>query len=310
LERIVLVIVGPTCSGKTHLSLKLAQSIPGEIISADSRQIYKYLDIGTAKPSSQELEKVKHHLINILDPSDIYDASLFEKDAEKIIDRLFKENKIPIVVGGSGLYIQALIDGIFNTADKDEEYRKELHRKRKEFGNEFLYEELIKVDFESAAKMLPQNWKRVLRALEVYHLTGETIWKHHQKQSAEDGKEKKYIFKQFGLNWERKTLYENIDNRVNDMIEKRFVDEVKNILNKGYDKNLNSLNTVGYKEIIEYLDGIISLDRAIELIKRNTRHYAKRQLTWFRKDDRIKWFDIKDGNELDQIAEKIIKTLN
>ncbi len=155
--------------------------------------------------------------------------------------------------------------------------------------------------------MLPQNWKRVMRALEVLRATGEPIWKHHQIQS--DQKEKKYNFKQFGLNWDRKILYENIDDRVDEMVENGFVEEVKNNLEKGYDKNLNSLNTVGYKEIIQYLEGEISLERAIELIKRNTRHYAKRQMTWFRKDERINWFAINDISELDQIAKKIIQTL-
>ena len=198
----VIVIVGATCSGKTNLSLKLSQLIPAEIISADSRQIYKFLDIGTAKPTKQLLEKVPHHLIDILDPTENYDVSMFEKDAERVIEEIFKKDKIPIVVGGSGLYIKALIDGIFDTADRDAGYRNELHQKRKEFGNEFLYGELKKVDPDSAAKMLPQNWKRVMRALEVFHTTGEPIWKHHQKQSRE--KEKKYIFKQFGLNWGRK----------------------------------------------------------------------------------------------------------
>ena len=232
----VIVIVGPTCSGKTNLSLKIAQLIPAEIISADSRQIYKLLNIGTAKPFKDELEKVPHHLFDFLDPSENYDASIFEKDAERIIDQIQEKNKTPIIVGGSGLYVKALIDGIFDTADKDEDYRKDLLQKRKDFGNEFLYEELKKVDPISAEKMLPQNWKRVMRALEVFHTTGEPIWKHHQKQSIQ--KEKKYDFKQFGLNWERKILYENIDNRVDEMIENGFVEEVKNILNKGYDKNL------------------------------------------------------------------------
>jgi tRNA dimethylallyltransferase len=304
----VIVIIGPTCSGKTYLSLQLSQLIPSEIISADSRQIYKFLEIGTAKLSKDELEKVPHHLIDILDPSENYNASMFEKDVEEKIEKIFSKNIMPIVVGGSGLYIKALIDGIFDTSDKDEAYRKELLQKRKELGNESLYNELKKVDPESAAKMLPQNWKRVMRALEVYHTTGEPIWKHHQKQSIE--KVKKYQFKQYGLNWERETLYENINHRVDEMIEKGFVEEVKNILEIGYDRNLNSLNTVGYKEIIQYLEGEITLDRAIELIKRNTRHYAKRQLTWFRKDNRIQWFDINDVSELDQIAKKIIDSLN
>lgn len=307
-EKKVIVIVGPTCSGKTSLSLKLAGLIPSEIISADSRQIYKNLDIGTAKPSKEQLQKVPHHLIDFLNPSENYDVSKFENDAKGIIEQIHKKIKTPIVVGGSGLYIKALIDGIFDTAEKDEDYRKELLQKRKEHGNEFLYEELKKVDPVSAVKMLPQNWKRVMRALEVFHTTGEPIWKHHQKQSTT--KERKYSFLQFGLNWDRKILYDNIDKRVDWMIENGLIEEVKNILNKGYDKNLNSLNTVGYKEIIQHLDGEISLERAIELIKRNSRHYAKRQLTWFRKDKRIRWIDILDLKELDGIAEIIISTLN
>jgi tRNA dimethylallyltransferase len=304
----VIVIVGPTCSGKTHLAIKLTEILNSEIISADSRQIYKHLNIGTAKPSNEELKKVHHHLIDFLDPSENYDVSLFEKDSEKIIDEILKKNKLPIVVGGSGLYIKALIDGIFETADKDEEYRKELFQKTKEFGNEFLYDELKKIDPHSARKMLPQNWKRVMRALEVFHSTGEPIWKHHQKQSS--SKEKKYNFQQFGLNWDRKLLYENINKRVDWMIENGLVDEVINIFKMGYEKNLNSLNTVGYKEILQYLDGEITLQRAVELIKRNTRHYAKRQMTWFKKDERIHWFEVNDSNELDSIAIQIIKSMD
>ncbi|NWG29618.1 MAG: tRNA (adenosine(37)-N6)-dimethylallyltransferase MiaA, partial [Ignavibacteriaceae bacterium] len=238
MERSIIFIVGPTCSGKTKLTLKISELIPAEIISADSRQFYKYLDIGTAKPSKEHLQKVPHHLIGFLNPSEHYDASLFEKDAGQCIEEIFNKYKTPIVVGGSGLYIKALIDGIFETADKDEEYRKELLEKRKLLGNEFLYEELKKVDPVSAAKMLPQNWKRVIRALEVLHTSGEPIWRHHQKQST--GKEKKYQFRQFGLKWDRKILYENINNRVDEMIERGFVEEVKNILKMGYDKNLNS----------------------------------------------------------------------
>ncbi len=308
IKKTVIVIVGPTCSGKTNLSLKLAQSIPSEIISADSRQIYKLLDIGTAKPSKDEFKKIPHHLIDILDPSENYDVSKFEKDAKKIIDGILNKNKTPIVVGGSGLYIKALIDGIFDTADKDDEYRKVLLQKRKELGNEFLYDELKKVDPESTVKMLPQNWKRVIRALEVFHTTGKPIWKHHQDQSLQ--KEKKYSYKQFGLNWERETLYKNINDRVDEMFKNGFVDEVKNIRSRNFNKKLNSLNTVGYKEIIQCLEGEISLDRAVDLIKRNTRHYAKRQLTWFRKDNRIQWFDVNDLSGLDQIAKKIIQSLN
>jgi tRNA dimethylallyltransferase len=233
---------------------------------------------------------------------------MFEKDAESVIKQIHNKNRTPIVAGGSGLYIKALIDGIFETAEKDEEYRKVLFQKRKELGNEFLYEELMKVDQVSASKMLPQNWKRVMRALEVFHTTGQPIWKHHQQQST--SKSKKFDFKQFGLKWDRKTLYENINQRVDQMIEIGLIDEVKHILNMGYDKNLNSLNTVGYKEIIQHLNGEISLERTIDLIKRNTRHYAKRQLTWFRKDKRIQWFDVKESSDLDRIASRIRKSLD
>jgi tRNA dimethylallyltransferase len=210
-------------------------------------------------------------------------------------------NQIPIVVGGSGLYIKTLIDGIFNAADKDEDYRAELLFKRSKFGNEYLYKELLDVDPQSAKKMLPQNWKRVMRALEVYHLTGEPIWKHHEKQK----RDSKYQFLQFGLNWEREILYENINSRVDKMLSNGLVNEVKNLLNEGYSKKINSLNTVGYKEIISYLENEITLERAIELIKRNTRRYAKRQLTWFRKDERIKWFDVKDYEDLNNVANQI-----
>lgn len=301
----VIVIVGPTCSGKTYLAIELAEMLSSEIISADSRQIYKFLDIGTAKPNKNDLAKVTHHIIDFLDPAENYDASLFEKDAERIIDRIHQENRTPMVAGGSGLYIKALIDGIFETADKDLDYRKDLASLRKNFGNEYLYKKLQEVDPIGAEKMLPQNWKRVMRALEVYHTTGKPIWEHHQKQSS--SKEKKYLFKQVGLNWDRKVLYEKINQRVDWMIENGLIEEVKDILNKGYDKNLNSLNTVGYKEIIQHLDGEISIERAIELIKRNTRHYAKRQMTWFRKDKRIQWFDVKKFDDLDIIAEEIVR---
>ncbi len=303
MERSVIVIVGPTCSGKTNLAIKLAQHYNSEIISADSRQFYKYLDIGTAKPTDRQLKKVKHHFINFLEPDEEYNVSKFEMDAEKIINAQLEENKIPIVAGGSGLYIKALVDGIFDAADRDEDYRNELNQIRKEFGNEYLYNKLKKVDPVSAAKMLPQNWKRVMRALEVFHSTGKPIWQHHQKQ-----KEKmEFNFHQFSLMWDREILYQNINQRVDDMIEKGLTEEVENILALGYSKNLNSLNTVGYKEIIQYMGGEISIERAIELIKRNTRHYAKRQMTWFNKDNRIEWFNINNIDEIEKICKNIIR---
>lgn len=303
MERKVIVIVGPTCSGKTKVGISLAGNLQTEIISADSRQIYKYLDIGTAKPEVNDLAKYKHHFINYLDPEEDYNVSKFENDALKIINRLINQGKVPVVVGGSGLYIKALIDGIFDSVDTDEEYREELKTKREEFGNQYLYDELKKVDMESASKMLAQNWKRVMRALEVYHLTGEPIWKFQKNHE----RKVKVDFIQYGLNWERSLLYSNIENRVDEMIENGLVDEVKNILERGYQKKINALNTVGYKEIISYLGNEITIDRAVELIKRNTRRFAKRQMTWFRKDKRINWLQINSQNDLENAAEFILK---
>jgi len=301
LERSVILIVGPTCSGKTHLGILLAKILNSEILSADSRQFYKKLNIGTAKPTENQLAEVNHHFINSIESDENYNVSDFEKQADKVIEKLLSRSLIPIVVGGSGLYIKALVDGIFDTVDKDFEYREQLLNYKNQFGNEYLYNLLIKVDPVSAQKMLPQNWKRVMRALEVYHLSGEPIWKHHERQK----KEYKYDFIQIGLNWDRKTLYKNINERVDTMIEDGLVNEVGGLLADGYNKELNSLNTVGYKEIISYLNNEIPIDRAIELIKRNTRRYAKRQMTWFRKDDRIEWFDLDEQSELENISEII-----
>jgi tRNA dimethylallyltransferase len=298
----VIVIVGPTCSGKSYLGLKLAQLINGEIISADSRQIYKRLNIATAKPSLEDLQKVKHHFIDILNPHEDYNANKFSLDAENIIDDIHEGSKTAIVVGGSGLYVKALIDGIVDSADKDENLRIELLAKKEKYGNEFLYNELMKVDPISAEKMLPQNWKRVIRALEVFYLTGKPIWQHHSSQN----KNSKFSFYQIGLNWNREALYTRIEERIDKMIEAGLVDEVTGILNDDYDKNLNSLNTVGYKEIISYIENEITLSRAIDLIKRNTRRYAKRQFTWFRTDERIKWFNISSQKDLDDLALQLI----
>ena len=304
MERKVIVIVGPTCSGKTRLGIQLANKLNGEIISADSRQIYKYLNIGTAKPEEQILKKVKHYFIDQLEPDEDFNVSKFEKEALKIIQEIFGESKQPIVVGGTGLYIKALIDGIFDTVDTDEEYRHDLLELKDKFGNDFLYDKLKQADPESAGKMQPSNWKRIIRALEVYHLTGERIGIHQEKYERKID----FNFVQYGLNWERKTLYNNIESRVDKMINAGLVDEVKEIIDKGFNKNLNSLNTVGYKEIISFIKGEITLERAAELVKRNTRRYAKRQMTWFRKDQRIKWFDVKAVEEINNVCEQILNT--
>ncbi|MDP3149189.1 MAG: tRNA (adenosine(37)-N6)-dimethylallyltransferase MiaA [Ignavibacteria bacterium] len=301
--QLVIVIVGPTCSGKSSLSLQLAKELNAEIISADSRQIYKLIDVGTAKPSKSDLEEIPHAFINSISLDENYDVSLYEKQALEKIDNLLINNKIPIITGGSGLYIRALIDGIVDLA-ADDDLRKELFAKKEKYGNDFLYHELIALDPSAAKTMLPQNWKRVIRALEVFFLTGKSITEFHNEQ---DKVHPNYNFFQFGLNWERDILYKRIEKRVDEMIAKGLVEEVESILKLGYSGSLNSLNSVGYKEIIAYLKNEVSLEEAISLIKRNTRRYAKRQLTWFRKDKRVHWFDVKNELDLINIKNEILK---
>ena len=302
MERKVVVIAGPTASGKSELGIILARKLNGEIISADSRQIFKGMNIGTATPSEEELKEIPHHFINDFYPDEEFNASKFEISALKLIEKIFQGEKIPVVVGGSGLYVRALVDGIMDIVDADKEYREYLHSIRNEKGNEELYKLLEKTDPEAAEKMLPQNWKRVMRALEVFHLSGKSILQLQKEYK----REAKFDFILIGIDWERSVLYERIEKRVDEMINAGLVDEVKSLLNAGYSKDLNALNTVGYKEIIAYLEGEYDLNRAVELIKRNTRRFAKRQLTWFRKDERIHWFKIKNRNELKGVAEDII----
>jgi tRNA dimethylallyltransferase len=301
----VILIVGPTCSGKTKLSLKLAEVLNTEIISADSRQIYKYLNIGTAKPSDEELKTIKHHFIDYLEPDIDYNVSRYEKESLQIISELIINNKVPVVAGGSGLYIKAIADGIFDTADTDEDYRAYLKDMKDRYGNEYIYGMLEKIDPLSARTMLPQNWKRVIRALEVYHLTGKSIVELQKEYIRKTD----FEFLLFGLLWDRKRLYENIETRVDDMIERGLISEVENILSMGFNEKLNSLNTVGYKEIINYLKGNLTLEEAIGLIKRNTRRYAKRQMTWFRKDERIEWLNVEKNEDIDRHINYILSKI-
>ncbi|PJA96146.1 MAG: tRNA (adenosine(37)-N6)-dimethylallyltransferase MiaA [Ignavibacteriales bacterium CG_4_9_14_3_um_filter_34_10] len=302
MERVAAVIVGPTCSGKTKLALAISDKVNSEIISADSRQIFKLLNIGTAKPSKQELHSVKHHFIDLLNPDEEFNVSKFEKESLKIIEDLFQTDKLPIVVGGSGLYIKTLIDGIIDVPDTDPNFRKELLEIRKEKGNEFLYEMLKSIDKQSADSMLPQNWKRVIRAIEIYKTTNQKFSDIKNKNIRTTD----FQFMQFGLLWNRQELYDNIEKRVDEMIEMGLVEEVEKILVAGFSPALNSLNTVGYKEIINYLNKEISFEKAIEFIKRNTRRYAKRQMTWFNKDKRIMWIEVDNQSSFEKIADEIL----
>jgi tRNA dimethylallyltransferase len=298
----VLIIVGPTGSGKSLIGFAIAKKLGAEIVSADSRQIFKYLDIGTAKPSRDELSEVKHHFIDEKYPNEVYNAGEYSKDARIRIENIFKQNKIPIIVGGSGLYIHALVDGFFDGPSADGQIRSELEYRMKTEGSKKLLEELRTIDPISASKMLPSNSRRIVRALEVFRITGEPISKL----------QKNIILPDFdpvfvGPNWDRKKLYQRINARVDWMIGAGLLSEVNKLIEKGYSSSMNALQTVGYQEVFEFLNGKISFDEMTDLIKKNSRHYAKRQLTWFRRDARIKWFDVRNEKELIAISDNIYK---
>ena len=281
----VVVIVGPTASGKTAVSIELAKKINGEIISADSMQIYKYMDIGTAKPTLDEMQGIKHYMLDVVMPDETFNVAKYKSMAESTIEEILKKGKVPIIVGGTGLYVNTLVDGIeFADVPGDEEYRNELIEKGYREGAMSIYKELEKVDSESAKKIDPNNIRRVARALEIYKVTGKT----KTQLDIESRKEVKYDYRLFGMEWDRETLYNRIDLRVDKMIEAGLIDEVRNVTEKFKISN-TAVQGLGYKEVIEFLNGNISYEEMIEKLKLETRHYAKRQLTWFRRDKRIKW---------------------
>jgi tRNA dimethylallyltransferase len=303
-NKLVILLAGPTGVGKTELSFQIGQQLSVEIISADSRQVFKWLDIGTAKPAKSLLKVIPHHFIDFLKPDVYYSAGQFGISARTKIEEIFQRGNLPLIVGGSGLYIRAVLDGFFDGDSIDTENRKILQRRLKTEGSEALYEELIIIDSPVAQTIHPRNGKRITRALEVYHNTGKRLSELQRKRPASYPS---FTALKFGLMRERSQLYQRINERVDQMLREGFVTEVQKILERGYDKNLNSLNTVGYKEVIDYLEGDISLDTCVELIKRNTRRYAKRQLTWFRAEKDIRWLTLDESEPLSEIAKKIIK---
>ncbi len=298
----VLVIAGPTASGKSALGILLADKLGGEIISADSRQLYQGLTIGTAKPSSEELKKVRHYFIDTYPLSHHCNAGEFGKEASDVVNLITQKNKIPIIVGGSGLYIQAFIDGLFEGPPANPEVREELMTRIKMEGSEALLQELIEVDPAIAGTMNPKTIHRIVRALEVYRTTGIALSRHHELQKREE----KYRTHMVGLEWERPVLYQRINDRVDRMLRDGLIDEVKSIRANGFTPaNCNPLRTVGYQEVFDFLDNVISETEMIRLIKRNTRRYAKRQLTWFHADSRIHWHHIAHESEIANIAERV-----
>lgn len=298
----VLVLVGPTCSGKTSVSLLLAAQLEGEIISADSRQIFRYMDIGTAKPRSEALEKVKHYFVDERMPDEDFDSGEFGRLGRSVIADVAHRHKTPIVVGGSGLYVQSLIDGFFEGPPKDQGIRSRLRDELKIKGGEGLMADLRKVDPEAAERMLPSNTRRIIRALEVYAITELPLTEHHRRQQPIRQFDPVFV----GLDWKRPILYDRINTRVDQMISDGLVEEVRSILHRGIDPRTNALQTVGYKEVIDHLAGLITFERMVELIKQNSRRYAKRQLTWFRRDVRITWFPISTDEEILLVSDKIM----
>ena len=295
----VIVICGPTASGKTALSIELAKKINGEIISSDSMQIYKYMDIGTAKPSEEEKEGIQHYLLDFVEPNQRYSVAEFKKDAESAIEEILAKGKTPIVVGGTGLYVDSLIYGIeYQDIELDEKYRKELEERVEKEGLEKLYEEAQKIDPQAMEKISINDQKRILRVLEIYKATG----KNKTEQEIESRKKGvKYDYKVFAINWERPLLYERINKRVDIMIEQGLIEEVEELLKK-YDIFPTAMQGLGYKEVVEYLQGITTKEEMIEKLKMETRRYAKRQITWFKKNKQTIWIGHKDLQKiLDEI---------
>jgi len=302
-NNILFILLGPTGVGKTDISLKLAQQIPDiEIVSADSMQIYKYMDIGTAKPDKNILKTIKHHMIDIVDPSENFDVMQYSNLATKIILDIFKKNKVPILVGGSGLYISSIINPLFTGPVKNSDYRKILEEKAKIHGNKYLYDKLSKIDPISASKIEINDLRRIIRALEVYKSTGKTI-SYLQKENS--NKNAKFNYQIIGFKRNRDNLYQRINLRVDKMIKDGLIEEVKTLRKRGYSENLNSMQGLGYKQINKYLDAEYDKETAIYLIKKDTRHYAKRQMTWFNnKIKNIEWINL-DETGKNEVVSKI-----
>lgn len=294
----IVVFCGPTGVGKTAMSLQTAKVFNGEIVNADSMQVYKELDVGTAKPTVKEQAAVRHHLIDILAPTEDFDAAKFVGMAKKVISEIVTQEKIPLVVGGTGFYIKALIYGLPPTAKTDAAIRQNLKAELAQFGREVLFERLKKVDRVTAERLHPNDTFRVIRALEVFEATGEPLSQIHAKHQFET---KQYDALKIGLNLPRQALYARIDQRVLKMVEAGFVEEVEALLNKGYSADLKTMQALGYRHMTAFIQGEVPLEEAVSTMQRDTRHYAKRQLTWFKKDPEIHWLRPDDWDKVEQL---------
>lgn len=304
----LIILTGPTAVGKTALSIGLAKAVNGEIISADSMQVYRKMNIGTAKIEQSEMQGVRHHLIDILDPSEEFNVVLFKRYALEAMEDIYSRGKIPVIVGGTGFYIQALLYDIdFEDNDNDMSYREELQRLSAEKGNSYIHDMLSKVDPESAEKIHENNVKRVIRALEFYRKTGMKISEHNETEAQ---KESPYNFEYFVLNDDRSKLYDRIDRRIDIMLEQGLEAEVRQLVSEGYSRDLVSMQGLGYKEIIDYIQGMCSFDDAVYTLKRDTRHFAKRQITWFKREKHVTWVNKNEYDSESCILEYMMNRLH
>ncbi len=309
-KRKLIVLTGPTAVGKTKLSIALAKAVNGAVISADSMQVYKYMDIGSAKIMPDEMGGVRHYLVDCLEPQDpeSFNVTRFQQMAKAAMEEIYAEGKVPILVGGTGFYIQAVVyDVNFTDNDADSSYRTMLEKLAEEKGSEYLHDMLKAVDPKAAEEIHFNNVKRVIRALEFFQKTGKPISEHNE---TERQKESPYDFNYFVLNDDRAKLYERIDMRVDMMLEQGLVEEVQKLLDMGCTRDMVSMQGLGYKEIIDYLQGDITLEEAVYIIKRDTRHFAKRQLTWFRRERDVCWINKSDFSSEEEILDYMLARMN
>jgi tRNA dimethylallyltransferase len=304
----LIIVAGPTASGKTAVSIALAKKINGEIISADSMQVYKYMDIGSAKVTQEQMKGVAHHLVDLLEPDEDFSVHRFQTMAKEAMTEIYSKNAVPIIAGGTGFYIQSVVYDIdFSSTDEEKQVRQKVMDYSSLHGEEALFQWLKEIDPESCETIHPNNIKRVQRALEYYLLTGEKMSVHNAREKS---KTSPYELTFVVLTMEREVLYERINRRVDQMIEEGLLDEVKALMQKGYTKEMTSMQGLGYKEVFDYLNGECSLDEAIYKIKRDTRHFAKRQLTWFRRENNVHWIHVDQYHfDIDAITEAIIKLM-
>lgn len=308
MKKPLIILTGPTAVGKTELSISLAKAVNGEIISADSMQVYKHMDIGSAKITKEEMQGVRHYLVDEFEPDEEFNVVKFQEYAKKYMQEIYDKGKIPILVGGTGFYIQAVLYDIdFTETKEDSSYRLELEALAMENGPQYLHEMLKEVDVASAEQIHFNNVKRVIRALEYYKQTGLKISEHNEEQKQ---KESPYNFEYFVLNNDRDILYKRINARIEIMLERGLLEEVKALKEAGYTKDMVSMQGLGYKEILSYLEGEITLEEAVYILKRDTRHFAKRQITWFKREKDVTWLNLPEfGNNRDNVLEKMLELI-